>query len=225
MAHRIRTVRAATAIMLALAFSAGPASAEKASQADNRGLDTVHYPVVSRTDYVLDVATGPAGLASGEAQRLSGWFEGLGLGYGDTIAVDTSALWHNGAIIDAIGGVAADYGMLISHDAPPATTGHAASGAVRVVVSRAVARVDGCPDWSVGNTPTHNGATPSNFGCATMTNLAAMVANPQDLVEGQHHRPSDAMVSVKAIKAYRDAATTGADNTLKTVSTKSTGAN
>ena len=38
-----------------------------------------------------------------------------------------------------------------------------------------------------------------------------MIANPEDLVVGQDgNRTADAMLSVKAIKSYRDATTTGA---------------
>ena len=77
------------------------------------------------------------------------------------------------------------YGMLVSHDAPPITAGHPANGTLRVVVSRAVAHVEGCPDWSRGNAGEYAGATKSNFGCADASNLAAMIANPQDLIEGR----------------------------------------
>ena len=38
----------------------------------NRGLESVHQPVVSRTDYSFDVGTVPNGLAPGEEQRLAG---------------------------------------------------------------------------------------------------------------------------------------------------------
>ena len=56
-----------------------------------------------------------ASLAPGEADRLNGWFQGLGLGYGDTVYVD-------GAYADAARGqvaaVAGHYGMLVSAGAP-----------------------------------------------------------------------------------------------------------
>jgi pilus assembly protein CpaD len=74
---------------------------------------------------------------------------------------------------------------------------------VRLVVEQYVASVPGCPDWSkspggdLGNSP-H-----SNFGCATQQNLAAMVAEPRDLMFGG---PAGAIVgdpSTAALHRYR----------------------
>ena len=51
-----------------------------------------------------------------------------------------------------------------------------------------------------------------NFGCATQRNLAAMVANPQDLIEGQKGNGETViMSSTKAIDTYREAKPTGAE--------------
>jgi pilus assembly protein CpaD len=205
MAHSIRTLGAATAVALLL-LQAGTAQAGSV----NRSVDSVHQPVVSRTDYVLDVNSVPRGLAPGEAERLSGWFDGLGLGYGDTITLDDPAGWRGGAAQDAVGAVVARYGMLVAREAAPVTAGHPAAGTIRVVVSRSIASVPGCPDFSNGNFSEYAGSSTSNYGCATAGNLAAMIANPRDLVEGQQgDRTADAAQTVKAIKSYRDAATTG----------------
>lgn len=213
MAYSIRSLGAAVALLLA---GSGVAHAG----AINRGVDSVHQPVVSRTDYVLDVGTTPSGLAVGEADRLAGWFDGLELGYGDTITLDDPSGWHGGAAQDAVGAVVARYGMLVAHQPAPITVGHAAPGTVRVVVSRAIATVEGCPDNRRGNFGEYSSSATSNYGCATATNLAAMIANPQDLIEGHTgDRSGDAALSVKAIKTFRDAATTGAGG-LKQESSK-----
>ncbi len=214
MVHSIRWVGAGTAA-LALLLSAGSAGAQSKI---NRSVESVHQPVVERTDYVLDVGVGPHGLASGEADRLAGWFDGLRLGYGDTITLDDPSGWRGGQAQDGIAALVSRYGMLIAHDAPPVTAGSPAPGTVRVVVSRATAHVDACPDWAHANSE-YASSTASNFGCATATNLAAMIANPEDLVVGQDgNHTTDAMLSVKAIKAYRDATATGAGG-LKAEST------
>ena len=60
----------------------------------------------------------------------------------------------------------------------------AEDGPVRVVVSRTRATVPNCPNWSVPSQPNYNNRSMSNFGCAVNSNLAAMVANPEDLVHG-----------------------------------------
>lgn len=202
MALSIRNAGSAAA--LALTLAASPALAADPAAA-NSTLGSVHEPIVSRTDYTLDLTGGPSGLAYGETQRLSGWFDGLGLGYGDTVSVDGPV-----ASREAVGGVLSRYGMLVAREATPTGVGAPPAGSVRVVVSRAVARVEGCPDWSRGNFAEYGNALPSNFGCAAAQNLAAMIANPQDLVEGVEGGPaSSALVSVKAIKSWRDAKNTG----------------
>jgi type IV pilus biogenesis protein CpaD/CtpE len=40
------------------------------------------------------------------------------------------------------------------------------------------------------------------WGCATYTNLAAQVANPQDLVQPQPLGPADAAVAASAVRRY-----------------------
>lgn len=197
-----------TAAVLGLILGTGAAHAHSSSL--NRSVESVHQPVVDRTDFALDLATSPAGLAPGEVDRLSGWFDALRLGYGDTITIDEPRGWRGGGARDTVAAVVSHYGMLLSHDAPPITAGHPADGALRVIVSRAVAHVEGCPDWSRGNAGEYAGASKSDFGCTDATNLAAMIANPQDLIEGRSgDAASDAKLSVKAIKSYRDAVPTG----------------
>jgi pilus assembly protein CpaD len=216
MAHSIRALSVATAAA-AFLLGAGPAHAG----AINRSVDSVHQPIVDRTDYVLDVVAQPDGLVRSEADRLAGWFDGLGLGYGDTITLDDPLGWHDARAQDGIGAVVARYGMLVAHDAAPITVGHPAPGTIRVVVSRAMAHVEGCPNYSHGNFAEYASSSTSNYGCATASNLATMIANPQDLVEGHGgDRAGDAMLSVKAIKTYRDADATGKKG-LKEESSKS----
>jgi pilus assembly protein CpaD len=55
-----------------------------------------------------------------------------------------------------------------------------------------------------------NGTSP-NFGCAINSNLAAMVADPQDLLEGKKGSGETVIAtSNKAISTYREAVPTGA---------------
>lgn len=158
----------------------------------NRSVASVNQPVVQRADYVLDLGTGGVGLASGEIDRLADWFETIKLGYGDRVAIDFGGDYGNPDVSRVVGGVAARYGMLLSNTAP-VTAGDVPSGSVRVVVSRMRASVPGCPDWSRRSQPEYAGATTSNYGCATNGALAAMIANPQDLVEGRTSSDVDAL--------------------------------
>lgn len=166
---------------------------------------SIHQPVVQRADYVLDLGAAGNGLPSGEADRLRAWFESLQLHYGDRVSIDSGANYADSAARSDVARIAADYGLLLS-DGAPITAGPVQPGAVRVVVSRMSAGVPGCPDWSYAATMGAAISTDSNYGCAINSNLAAMVADPNDLVLGQAGASaSNADTATKAIKSYRDA--------------------
>lgn len=184
----------------------------------NRGLESVHQPVVQRADYAFDVATDGRGLAPGEANRLAGWMGSLALGYGDRVALDAGSADANG-VRDDVQQAAARYGLLLSDDVP-VSTGSIAPGTARVVVSRMRASVPGCPDHSRVSGIEFNSNTQSNYGCAANANLAAMVARPEDLVRGQAGSGvSDPATSYKAIDTLRKA-TPGQQAALPAASTR-----
>jgi pilus assembly protein CpaD len=166
----------------------------------NRGVESIHQPVVSRTDYVFDVQTAGGGLAPGEPARLAGWMESLRVGYGDRISVDEGQGY--GAIGD-VAAAAARHGLIVERGVP-VTTGPVPMGMARVVVSRTRASVPSCPDHSREYQPDYNAHTSSNYGCAVNSNLAAMIAHPEDLVQGQAGSGiTDTATAGRAIGAYR----------------------
>lgn len=169
----------------------------------NPGLESVHQPIVARTDLLFDVATNGASLAPGEAQRLAGWMRSINVGYGDRIALDDPNAYGGSGVHDDVQALAARYGLLVSNDAP-VTGAPVAPGTVRIVVSRMKATVPNCPDFSRVSGIEYESNTASNHGCAVNSNLAAMVANPTDLVRGQPGSlVTDQAQATKAIDAYR----------------------
>ena len=165
---------------------------------------------------MFDAAAPDGSLSGSEAARLDSWFDSLDLRYGDAIYVDGGYEAARAAVAQ----VAGNYGMLVSAGAP-VTAGAVAPGTVRVVVSRAVASVPNCPDWSSRpSQPNYNNRMVSNFGCSVNSNLAAMVANPEDLVQGREGSGvGDAMTASKAVGAYRAAPPTGTQG-LQEINTK-----
>jgi pilus assembly protein CpaD len=181
-----------------------------------RGVSAVNVPVVARTDYAFDAAAPGGMLAPGEAARLDAWFRGLQLGYGDAIFVDGP---YAEAVRGEVAQVAGQYGLMVSRGAP-VTVGAMPDGTARVVVSRTRASVPGCPNWSEPASPNFQNRMTSNFGCTVNGNLAAMVANPNDLVSGQEGGAVvDPVTSAKAVNVYRSRAASGAGG-LPAVSTK-----
>jgi pilus assembly protein CpaD len=75
------------------------------------------------------------------------------------------------------------------------------------VVAGDRAYVPGCPDWSSAGRDSA-ALTDSNYGCAVNSNLAAMVANPQDLLHGKVDTGTDSDSATRAVKAWREAAAT-----------------
>ncbi|GHC99352.1 CpaD family pilus assembly protein [Novosphingobium pokkalii] len=192
---------------MALAFTAlaftGALAGCVGGQPTNRSLNSVHQPVVERTSYTLDINTLPGGgVPVSEQRRLAGWFESLGLGYGDKVALDDPAA--DPATRAAVQAVLSAHGLMLA-DAVPVTAGTLAPGTARLVIARTTASVPGCPDWSTHNDGNGNNATSTNYGCAVNSNLAVMVANKEDLVRGQTGDGSTAVMSGnKAIEAYRN---------------------
>ena len=198
-----RTLAAPMVASLALALGAcGP------TNMDNRSLYSVKQPVVERSNYMLDVSTTAQGLPVSEQQRLDGWFSSMDLRFGDRISIDDGS--NSLEVRDDVAKIAERYGLLVSEGAP-VTAGRTGPGQARVVITRSMASVPGCPDWSHTTETNDDNATNPNYGCAINSNLAAMVANPEDLVQGQQGTGETVVTtSTKAIATYREQEPTGA---------------
>ena len=167
----------------------------------NKSLNSVNQPVVQRSDYVLDLSA-QNGLSPAERSRLDAWFRSLNLGYGDRITVDEP--YRSAARVD-VARIAAEYGLLLT-DGAPITAGEIAPGSVRVIVSRSFAYVPNCPRWSGSG---KNNQMSPGYGCATNSNLAAMIADPSDLVLGQAGSRTDATDAARVVKEYRNRTLSG----------------
>jgi pilus assembly protein CpaD len=166
----------------------------------DRGVAASNVPVVTTTNYVIDVAAPGGTLAPREAERLDAWFQTLGLGYGDTIYIDGN---YAPAAQREVANVAGQYGMLVAHGSP-VTVGAVGPDSIRVVVARHTADVPGCPNWRTPSQPNFENRSMSNYGCGVNANLAMQVAKPQDLLYGREGPSAiDAATGAKAILLYR----------------------
>ena len=198
----------AKAPAFALALSLGLVLGGCGGMPTNKSLYSTKQPVVERSNFTFDVQTGQGGLAVSEQQRLANWFETMQLGYGDRVSIDDPMA--SAATREAVAELAGRHGILVEEGAP-VTAGFVQPGFARVVITRSTASVPGCPDWSVKSDMNYNNATNPNYGCAVNSNLAAMVANPEDLIEGQTGTGETViMSSTKAIDSFREQAPSGA---------------
>lgn len=196
----------ATLTVLALAASLGGCMNGAHS---NASLDSVHQPIVRNNIYQFDVAATNGELAPSEQGRLQGWFDAMGVRYGDRIAIEDPSVYGAGGAQETVRAMVERRGLLMS-DEVPVTTGTVPAGHVRIIVSRASAYVPGCPDWSGKSAINFNNSTSSNYGCATNSNLAAMVADPNDLIKGATAARNDPSTATRAIKTFREKPPTGA---------------
>ena len=111
----------------------------------NRELNSVNQPVVERTNYTLDLTSGPDGLTISEQRRLADWFDAMELRFGDRVSIDDPMASR--ATYESVNAIAGRDGIIVSEGAP-VTSGQVSPGQVRVVVTRSEATVPGCPDWS-----------------------------------------------------------------------------
>jgi pilus assembly protein CpaD len=73
-----------------------------------------------------------------------------------------------------------------------------------VLVERYVVTPPNCPDWTKDPVADHENEVYSNFGCANVTNLGLMVADPRDLVIGRQMGPEVGNPALAGIERYRD---------------------
>ena len=70
-----------------------------------------------------------------------------------------------------------------------------------------------CGDWSSNYADTSANMPPPNFGCATQHNIAAMVADPRDLVAPRREDAADAARRMTVIDKYRKGVPTPTERT------------
>jgi pilus assembly protein CpaD len=188
----MRFARSLPALLIAVGLAgcaSGPTGSVTAQ--NNPSLYSVHQPVVQRTDYVLQLDASGDTLSPAERARLAAWFDSIELRYGDRLYVEEPRDYPSpGARAQVVAG----------------STG---PGTVRVITSRATASVPGCPDWGTPKIAPTVGTSP-NYGCATNSNLAAMIADPNDLVLGQQDTGAgNAATANRAVRVYRNRQPTG----------------
>lgn len=196
-----RHILLASAALLTVLAACGPV---------NRSVNTVKVPTVQSTQLAHDVRfAGYDSLAADQAQGLAEWLDSIDVAYGDRISVDDPIAAGAAARRAAIAGVVARFGLMVEDVAP--VTAALPAGTARVVVTRTKISVPDCPDWRRESNPELEASTMSNYGCATVSNIAAMVADPNDLIGGQVYTGADGHTTSNAIAVFRDRKPTGTE--------------
>ena len=87
-------------VSMALITALGLSVTACGSNTANRSVYSERQPVVSKSNFVLDLSAGNGGLSTAEQNRLSGWLDALELGYGDRVSIDDPS-YSNSAVAKA----------------------------------------------------------------------------------------------------------------------------
>jgi pilus assembly protein CpaD len=218
---RLIRIAAVSALGLAIAGCATQ-QPQTLTARSNYSVYSVHQPVVEHTNYVLDLRVDGDRVSDAELSRLAAWFHSINARYGDRITIDEPRGYQSAGARNDVGRVVNDYGLLLAEEGAPVTEGEIAPGTIRVVASRASAHVEGCPSYTNPgiDSPVR---TDSNYGCATNANLAAMIANPDDLVQGQEGTGRESsQIATRAVSSYRTRQPTG-NQPLPATTTRNSG--
>jgi len=159
----------------------------------------------------LPYNSGPEGLDQSAVAQLAR-FAADYLDHGSgAIAVSAAASYGNapndvaGRLVDL--GVPEDR-ILIGHQDDPGS-----APGVKLTYIRYVAQTPACGNWSANLASTNANAPQPNFGCATQHNIAAMIADPRDLVSPRPLTPADAARRLEVLEKYRKGESTVAQKT------------
>jgi pilus assembly protein CpaD len=160
---------------------------------------TNHPIVIAEKEQTLDLPVGASDRGATAPQRAS--LEGFLAGYdksaapvlnivapsGSANAVAAADAAHDFAYIARENGVPSNRIMLASYQASPEET----SAPVRVSFAAMRAQTDKCGRWPEDVLETSENKHYANFGCSYQNNVAAQIANPEDLLGPRKQTPID----------------------------------
>lgn len=171
----------------------------------------VHPILVSQepTTMTLSVAPGSSGLTNSQAAQADGFlrhFRTTDAGNSKlVISVPTGGPNETAAMraVGQLNGLAKEAGFADNAlEVRPYRAGKA-SAPIRFSYMRYVAQGPHCGEWPTNLAKDYRNLNYHNFGCAQQKNLAAMVANPADLVTPRGMDPADAERRALVFDKYR----------------------
>jgi pilus assembly protein CpaD len=194
---KLKTTHITTSLLL-LASLAACSTANNGSR-DNAGLDSMHKATVTLQETSHPVSFSNSKLSANEEASLSAFISSSGLRYADRLTLRTSEPNMSVGYRNAINAVLGRFGLAIGN---VETTLGLQSGSAILAVSRPTVTLPACGTHSGPNVANVNNENMSNYGCATRSNLAAMVANPADLISGNVLDGQGADITAKPVDGF-----------------------
>lgn len=172
-----------------------------------------NHPITVEPNYrelKIQFAGGPEGLAPDDAARFDNFLADYRAHGNGSLGISVPGGAPSHAAITFLAERAAASG--ISRDRILVSTHDVANGDYRVDVSYITytAHADSCGDWSENLAFTGDNLTPKNFGCSVQHNIAAMVADPRDLLGPRRFEPADANRADTVVTKYEQGEVTSA---------------
>ena len=165
----------------------------------------------SYRDLKVQFGAGADGMSSDDAAKFDSFLTDYRLHGNGSLGISVPSGAASRAAITYFGERAAASG--ISRDKILVSTHDAANGDRRVDVSYIAytAHTQACGDWSENESFTIDNQTPRNFGCSVQQNIAAMVADPRDLLGPGGQGPVDTARRAAVLDHYEKGEITQAD--------------
>jgi pilus assembly protein CpaD len=165
----------------------------------------------SYRDLKVQFGAGADGMSSEDAAKFDSFLTDYRLHGNGSLGISVPSGASSRTAITYFGERAAASG--ISRDKILVSTHDAANGDRRVDVSYIAytAHTQSCGDWSENESFTLDNQTPKNFGCSVQQNIAAMVADPRDLLGPGGQGPVDTARRAAVLDHYEKGEITQAD--------------
>jgi pilus assembly protein CpaD len=201
-------------LCLAAVLTAGSCSSPSGDEKMTFDDPTANHPIlVQPSSQALKVNVSPAGIAPADTAPFDAFVSGYQAHGNGKIVISAPAgplasvevIW----IADRINamGVSRDQILVASRDAAPG------DGQVELNYVSYQANTAPCGDWSEDLSYTMDNKTASNLGCAVQHNIAAMVADPRDLMGPRPMGGADADRRATVITNYEKGTPTAATKT------------
>lgn len=153
----------------------------------------------------IDFGTGLDQLSESQALRLDHFLKIQKIRFGSIVEVELPAGQNNSDLASRRYGALGGYLLEKGYDVQPRARADSAKNALRVYVTRYVGVVeqDCQKGWRRPEGTNFENLPLPHMGCSTASTLAAMVANPKDLVEPVAVGGADAERAALAIQKYR----------------------
>jgi pilus assembly protein CpaD len=154
--------------------------------------------------HTLHYAPGNAIPGPAETAALNDFLANSGIAPGDPITIERSAPGGHPPSVLAEARIQRLTAALARQDVKPmfASAPDLPAGDIRLTFEHYVASAPNCPNWSKAPGNDFGNTLHSDYGCATATNLAAMIADPRDLAEGRTMGPARGNPAIAAMHRY-----------------------